>query len=376
MKNKWVRYALILRNKNESGAVIVMVAIVLIVLIAIAALAVDVGYLMASRNELQNAADASALASTRQLGAIYKSMSPAAQQTYVYVYDPGNSKDVIEVAKAAALSNSAAGQPVTVLNADVEVGTWDQARNPRFVATTSQPDAVRVTTRRDPSVAAGQVGTFFARIFGSDLVSVTATATAALTGQSKVDAGGLPIPIGIPRRWFETPDFCGQSINFYPPCNREPCSTGEGCAGYHTFTYSNANANYIAKTIMPGTWQGTFISPAITAGTTQFSFTGGTLASLMNPPDYPFQTLFNNMKERDGDGNPNVWTAQVVVYDSSSCENPNQTLEIIGFATIEIDEVVGAPNPTVRGRVICDFKDQRGGGGNYGTKGTIPGLVQ
>ena len=376
MKNRGVKYILGLRKKNETGAVIVMVAIVLIALIAIAALAVDVGYLLASRNELQNAADASALAATRRLGATYDAMTPTAQQSYVYVYDSTNPNDIIEVGKAAALSNSAAGQPVAVLDADVEVGTWDQTRTPRFVATTSQPDAVRVTTRRDPSVAAGQVGTFFAHIFGNDLVSVTAVATAALTGQSKVEAGGLPIPIGIPRRWFETPNFCGQSINFYPPCNKEPCASGEGCAGYHTFTYSPASASYLAKTIMPGTWQGTFISPAITAGTTQFEFTGGTLASLMNPPDYPFQTLFDNMKGLDGDGDPNIWTAQVVVYDSSSCANPNQSLQVIGFATIEITNVVGAPNPTVQGRVICDYKDQRGGGGYSGTQGTIPGLVQ
>ena len=82
MKNKWVRYALGLRNGNESGAVIVVVAIVLIVLIAIAALAVDVGYLLASRNELQNAADASALAATRRLGAIYEGLTYSQQQSY------------------------------------------------------------------------------------------------------------------------------------------------------------------------------------------------------------------------------------------------------------------------------------------------------
>ena len=121
MKNRGVKYILGLRKKNESGAVIVMVAIVLIVLIAIAALAVDVGYLLASRNELQNAADASALAATRQLGAIYEPMSYAAQQI-LCLHTPG---DIIPVAQAAALSNKAAGVSVAVLNADVVIGTWD-----------------------------------------------------------------------------------------------------------------------------------------------------------------------------------------------------------------------------------------------------------
>ena len=59
----------------------------------------------------------------------------------------------------------------------------------------------------------------------------------------------------------------------------------------------------------------------------------------------------------DADNDPNAWTAKVVVYDSDTCANPNQSITVIGFATIVIENVVGAPNPTVQGRVICDFVD-------------------
>ena len=44
--------------KSEKGVTLVYVAILLVVFLGMAALAVDVGYLMVSRNELQNAADA------------------------------------------------------------------------------------------------------------------------------------------------------------------------------------------------------------------------------------------------------------------------------------------------------------------------------
>jgi Flp pilus assembly protein TadG len=358
--------------RSEKGVTLVYVAILLVVFLGMTALAVDIGYLMVSRNELQNAADASALAATRKLGSIYEPMSYTAQQSYVC--DPNA---IIPVAQATAASNMAAMQSVTVLSADVVIGTWDPTTKV-LTQTLNQPDAVRVTTRRDntPGVG-GRVGTFFARIFDQNEVDVSATATAALTGESTSGTGGLPLPLGIPKRWFLNPNFCGSSINFYPPCKKEPCATSEGCAGYHTFTTSPASASYLAKTIMPGIQNNTFQSPETTAYLTSFEFTGGTLADLMNPPDYPFITLFNTMKSQDGDGDDSVWTAKVAVYNSDTCENPNQSILIIGFATVKITNVVGAPNPTVQGMVMCDFVDTgRGSGGNYGTKGSIPGLVQ
>ena len=88
--------------KSEKGVTLVFVALLIVVFISIAALAVDIGYLMVSKNELQNAADASALASTRELGSIYQTMSYIQQQTYVC-----NSNDIIPVAKAAAASRNA-----------------------------------------------------------------------------------------------------------------------------------------------------------------------------------------------------------------------------------------------------------------------------
>ncbi|WP_305041470.1 pilus assembly protein TadG-related protein, partial [Geoalkalibacter sp.] len=52
---------------GEKGAVAVLVAVLLMFLIGMVALVVDVGYLYATRSELQNAADAAALAGARQL---------------------------------------------------------------------------------------------------------------------------------------------------------------------------------------------------------------------------------------------------------------------------------------------------------------------
>jgi len=60
--------------KNNRGATAIVVAISLIILIGFLAFAVDIGHLFVARNQLQNAADAAALA-----GASYLSPQPQAE---------------------------------------------------------------------------------------------------------------------------------------------------------------------------------------------------------------------------------------------------------------------------------------------------------
>ena len=52
-----------------------MVALTITMLVGFVALAVDIGYLMATKNELQNVADAAALAAAGKLGDIYVGIS-------------------------------------------------------------------------------------------------------------------------------------------------------------------------------------------------------------------------------------------------------------------------------------------------------------
>ena len=82
--------------------------------------------------------------------------------------------------------------------------------------------------------------------------------------------------------------------------------------------------------------------------------------------------------------NHHRWETLVIVYgpqegESPSCENPNQTRPIVGYATIVLTDVRGAPDKTLIGQILCELVDNepnRGGGGNYGTMGSIPGLVE
>ena len=347
------------RPANQRGNAVIMVAVSMLTLLGFAAIAVDTGYLMVAKNELQNVADASALAAARQLGAIYEPKTYTEQQNFTC--DPGT---IIPVAQNVAQKNTAAGKSITIQDSDVLIGRWNSDTH-TFTPTLDQPDAVKVKARRDTG-SNGPVSTFFAKILGIDTADVAADAIAALTGQSTAGPGGLDIPVGISAKWFE-PGFCNQPIKFYPTGSQE------GCAGWHTFTSWPANANKLTN-IMEAMTPAipTFESPEAMAGQTPFVFTGGNVASAFDE----MAALYEAKK----DPITGKWETVVVVYDSNDCSNPTGNITVLGFATAIITGVNGPaddPAHTIFAEVKCENVEfGRGSGGNYGTKGSIPGLVE
>lgn len=194
---------------NERGATLVVVGLLLTVLVGFSALAIDIGYLYASKNELQNIADAAALAGAGNLGNTYREMSYLEQQNFTC-----NPEPIITVVKNIALSNKAAGVNIVVKDEDVVIGTW---KNGSLTPGLSFPDAVRVTVRRDNTLNT-PVSTFFAGVLGITLVNISADATAALTGQGSVGKGDLELPVGISRNRVsgDPEDYCGTIIAFSP----------------------------------------------------------------------------------------------------------------------------------------------------------------
>ena len=379
---------------DQRGITAILFGIVLTVLISIVALAVDIGYIMTSKNQLQNIADAAALAAARQLGVIYQSMTYDEQQSYVC--DPA---PLVSTAQEVAQKNGAA---VTVSAGDVKVGQWDGTTK-TFTETSAQPDAVKVKASKE---GANAVTTFFAKVFGKDTVDVSADAVAALTGQSTTDPGELGLPVGISRYFFLPNNRCNDWIVF------SPTNDPDSCAGWTSFDF-NSNDNNLRKILneVDG-----YDSPATTAGQTVFNFIGGELS---NPTFDALLSLFqrngydvdaSDAPILDGDGAPMVdatgsggipltdpdtgepllypdgtprnrhhWPTGVVVYDSGDCTNPNQSILIVGYSTVLMTDVLNAPEKLIRGKVLCDNVDQddsRGGGGDYGVKGSIPGLVE
>ncbi len=401
--------------KNQKGVSAVIVAILLAMLLCFAALAIDVGYMYVTRNELQNIADAAALAGARELGIIYLAMDYSDQANYDVDADGGRTS-INSAAIGVAGKNKAANLDIVIRPEDIFIGQWDGSN---LTVTPSTPDAVRVIARRDDS-ANGPVTAFLASIFNifggdHDTFSVSAFATAALTGPSIVDEGEMKLPLGLSENQF--PNNCTDEIKFSP--------TTESCAGWHNFLdpinaskLSEKLLGFIQANVQPdgstgADWLETHfemnktpdeaVTPETSTGDS-YEFQGGTISSLFlggrllwdtptpTMPDTPigidgdpkhpapFPALFDYFRFRDGDGDNSVWTATAPVYkDSDECINPNTDINLVGFATVKVIMPNPPPDSTVTVQVECKLTlvEGRGGGGVYGNiKGSIPNLVE
>jgi len=157
------------RRRPRRGAILVLSAIMLSVLLLMTAFAVDVGYFLLVRSELQTSADAAALAAAWELL-------------------DGRSRgrnDFVEKATAAARSfaqkNPAGGVEPLLADADVQFGRLDLTAGKDAQLQPSDPrwyNAVRVRVRRTAEIN-GKIPTFFGRLAGISGVSAQAEATAA-----------------------------------------------------------------------------------------------------------------------------------------------------------------------------------------------------
>jgi Flp pilus assembly protein TadG len=141
--------------RRKRGAVAVLTVVMLVVLIGFASLTIDVGVMFNTRAELQNTADAAALAGAQMLpdGA-------AARQTAVEYANRNSSRHGIVVA-----------------NSDVVLGHWDAAAAV-FTPGGAPVDAVHVLARCTESNG-NPLKLFFAPILGISQTDVSASATAS-----------------------------------------------------------------------------------------------------------------------------------------------------------------------------------------------------
>jgi len=345
-------------STDERGAVSIITALVLFfVLIGVAALAIDIGRSATTKNELQNIADAAALAGAAELGMQHKES----------VYPIDESKIIKEASEVVA-NNSVAGIKFSDLsqswqdNLKIEIGFWldgEYSNSPLKFLT--RENAVKVTLSLNNSEN-GLINNFFG--IGDGINRIKASATAALTGAGKIDEGDS-IPVGISKYWFYYfgDEACDQDIKFYPT------NTIEGCAGWNTYKETPANASRL-RDILENLDER---SPEIKVGD-KLVFIGGTVSSAIDhPTHYDFKELYEENKDKD-DG---TWLTNVVVYDRDDCSNPNEALTILGFATTRVFNVTGSPDHVVEATLVCEeYVEARGGGGSYGTYGVIPNLVE
>ncbi len=174
-----------LQAKARRGSILVLSIFLIVAMLGILALAVDFGYAMMVRTQLQVAADSAAIsaASANVNGTHYA---------------------VIRAAQKFSEFHLAAGEPVKLSRYDVQFGTWDFYRR-SFTQTATEPNAIRIRTRRSDKIN-GETPMFFARIFGINSVPLKTKAVAAvamnMTGfeapSNGKNLGILPIALKVP----------------------------------------------------------------------------------------------------------------------------------------------------------------------------------
>ncbi|WP_158271640.1 TadG family pilus assembly protein [Limnohabitans sp. 2KL-1] len=166
---------------QQKGAVTLLVALTLPVLMGAAALAVDLAYLHVVRNELQNDADAAALAGARTL---YKNATTSLDW-----------EGATQQAQLAIGLNRAERQRLT--DGQVQAGYWDTSQAVPglqllpMLPTGKDAPAVQVSVSKSEGQNLGPVRTFLAGIWGIFSRPVRATAVAGVTSPGSVSPGGV-----------------------------------------------------------------------------------------------------------------------------------------------------------------------------------------
>jgi len=346
IKGKYLmaRKILLKAVKNQNGIAVVIVAICLVMFVGFMALAVDVGHLMVARNELQNAADAGALAGA---GNLYLNDGTA--------INPNANQIGWDTAVANTSEVNDAGKPVPVEvnwtsgnTGDVQRGHWSFGLGalPRgfypnastntvdlWGVTTEELDAdpnfinaVRVRTRRQSF----PITSFFARIFGDQSFQGSTEAVAYIGFAGKLNLTEADQPIAI----------CKQSIvneqGKYDGCNiGRMLNSGSNNATHNTAGWTNfsqpchtSNANEMKTLICD---EGNF-------GSIEYGRGIGSVGGVQN-------VIFNLLRDcwissdsipNPADGLPDdPWGLTLPVIDCPG-NNVSNCAEMVGAVTVQI----------------------------------------
>ncbi|MBC2695136.1 MAG: hypothetical protein HF982_07660 [Desulfobacteraceae bacterium] len=346
-------------SKNQRGATAIIVGASMFALVGLAALVVDLGNIYVARNELQNAADAGALAGAIML---YNDTGTAIN---CFDINGDDSKSANKVAYNVATANYSQknddGQTVPVevnwtpgddttdnINnniAAVQRGHWSFANkeftaNPSFAITDlwnvtaaeldADPDfinAVRVVARRQ----ATPVASFFARIFGYEGFEVSAEAVGYIGFSGKLAPGDVDQPIAI----------CKDSI--LNNDDEYDCTIGR-----------MINSGQDAESNETGGWTSFNQEDNPCAGGTNANDLKDLVCASGNPEEISLgepmemtggqdSVIFKALKDcwEDETGTTQPWTLTLPVIDCGDANNVGTCAEVVGAVALNIIWITG-----------------------------------
>jgi Flp pilus assembly protein TadG len=168
-------------GRQPRGQALVTMAVALIALLGFGALAIDVGMMFLAKGELQNAADAAALAGAQEF--YYKDCADCPQSRWGFAEDSARANVTINQSMNANL-----------VTGTVTSGWWNITGTPAGMqAKTKSPivtgdaAAIRVVVQKAPGTNGGSVALLLARMFGGQSTqAITASAVAVVSFPSVV----------------------------------------------------------------------------------------------------------------------------------------------------------------------------------------------
>lgn len=161
----------IFRSGNKKGIALIYIAILIVALIGFLGLVIDIGYMYVAKGQLQNAADAAALAGAAKLRENQTVFQQYSARFTAKAFASKNfaAREAVQIAPGTILpdGNPNALSPADVADGnDITIGNWNFVN---YSAGRTPINAIQVRTRRTvPSADAtsqGQISTFLGRIF-------------------------------------------------------------------------------------------------------------------------------------------------------------------------------------------------------------------
>lgn len=357
---------------SQRGMTIVYVVLSIFVLLAALGLAVDLGHVQVVRGELQNAADAAALAGAKNLY-----LRPPTPGACTLSWDQGR-----DGATAFIAQNRSDGTALS--DGNVERGYWnpafDPATDPPLISETTLPanlpvgasTAIKVTVGRQEGKNGGPVPTFFMKDLTDDIkilsVPVSSKPAVAVSGYAGYLPPGSPLPLFpiaihscMTDQYFNRPTYPNPptAISFTGSLPISYPDGGSGCVTgqWTSFLEDPGEGTSAVMSYLDGTKT----SPALGLSDQIWTLN----ASMRN-------ALFQQVKKSLPAGGRDVLLAIV----AGDLLNAGRT-PILGFATFHIDDADNKP-AYVRGHFV-DYQVAPPGtrpGGRVSNTVTMPVLVQ
>ncbi len=183
---------------DHSGTVAVAAALGIVPFLGLMAAASDMGTILTVKHELQNAADAAALAGTRAYAAL-----PGDNLDFTFP-DWGRGQST---AQTIVSQHKAEGQ--SLADAQINAGYYNLTsktmQSTAITPTAQDVPAMEVIINKQDGKNGGPVKLFFARIFGKNTTDVAARAISIISGPSSIRPGeGFPLAVAqaLVQQWW------------------------------------------------------------------------------------------------------------------------------------------------------------------------------